>query len=98
MSDSCNGCGDGRGPRAKPPLFRDDPQTMAKIKALEAEIADLKAQQKQCEQEAKELLGREMAGEGIFAAQIHALKQRKMVLATEAQHRKVRINALLLSM
>jgi hypothetical protein len=86
--------GDGSGPRPKRPLFHDDPETIAQIKALEAEIADLHAQQKQCEQETKELARREMAGEGPFAAQIHALKQRKMVLATEAQHRKVCINAL----
>lgn len=93
MSDHARG--DDGLPRAQRPLFRDDPQTKAQIKALEAEIADLNAQQKQCEQEAKELARREMAGEGIFAHQIHALKQRKMVLVTEAQHKKVRINALL---
>lgn len=95
MSHSCNGApGGGPGPRR--PLFRDDPETMAQIKALEAEIAELAAQQVACDQEAKELARREMAGQGPFARQIHELKQRKMVLATEAQHRKVRINALLL--
>lgn len=92
MNDSSDG------PRARKPLFHEDPETMARFKALEAEIADLLAQQRQCEQETKELARREMAGEGLFAAQIHALKQRRMVLATEAQHRRVRINALRLSL
>ncbi|MBI5523308.1 MAG: hypothetical protein HY910_11810 [Desulfarculus sp.] len=94
MSHCCKGApGGGPGPRR--PLFRDDPETMDQIKALEAEIADLNAQQQACDQEVKDLAQREMAGEGPFAAQIHALKQRKMVLVTEAQHKKVRINALL---
>lgn len=92
MSHCCNGA-PGGGPR--PPVFRDDPETLAQIKALEAEIAELNAQQQACDQEAKDLARREMAGEGPFASQIHALKQRKMVLITEAQHKKVRINALL---
>jgi hypothetical protein len=87
---------DARAPGPERPLSEDDPETIAQIKALEAEIADLHAQRKKCEQETKELARREMAGEGPFAAQIHALKQRKMVLTTEAQHRRVRINALIL--
>jgi hypothetical protein len=95
MNDCCGGSGDDRAPRPKRPLFRQDPEVAAQIKALEAEIAESMAQQLQCSQEVKELARREMAGEGSFAPQIHALKQRKMVLATEAQHKKVRINALL---
>jgi hypothetical protein len=96
MSHGCGNSGEECGPQAKQPIVCDDPETVAQIKALEAEIADLHAQRKQCEEETKELARREMAGEGPFAAQIHALKQRKMVLTTEAQHRKVRINALIL--
>lgn len=98
MSD-CNASGSGDGLVSHPPkpVLRDDPETIAQIKALEAEITDLHAQQKQCEQETKEMVLREMAGEGPFAAQIHALKQRKMVLITEAQHRKVCINLLRIS-
>ncbi len=94
MSHCCNGA-PGGGPRPPAPSFRQDPEIIARIKALEEEIAGLAAQQKECDQEAKELARREMAGEGPFAAQIHALKQRKMVLTTEMQHKKVRINALL---
>lgn len=95
MSHSCNGA-PGGGPGPQRPLFRDDPETMAQIKVLEAEIADLTAQQEACHQKAKELASREMAGQGRFAPQIHELKQRRMMLATEIQHRKVRINALLI--
>lgn len=97
MSHCCNGVPVG-GSGARHPSFRDDPETMERIHALEAEIANLAAQHKQCDHDYKELARREIAGEGPFAAQIHELKQRKMVLATEIQHRKARIKALLLTL
>jgi hypothetical protein len=94
MSHCCDSSG-GDGPRPQRPLFRQDPHTMAQVKDLEAQIAEIDAQRAQCGQEAQELARQEMAGQGTFAAQIHALKQRRMVLTTQAQHLKVRINALL---
>ncbi|MFH1035362.1 MAG: hypothetical protein V1806_12710 [Pseudomonadota bacterium] len=95
MSPGCDNSGPDGGPRPNRPLFRQDPETTARIKDLEAQICDLASQQGQCDQQVKGLARREMAGEGTFAAQIHELKQRKMMLATQIQHLKVRINALL---
>lgn len=80
------------GPAANP---LDDPQARRRLADLESEIGELSAELAGCAQEAKDLLVREAAGEGPFAARIHELKQRRMMLATEIQHRKARINALL---
>ncbi|MFH1035524.1 MAG: hypothetical protein V1806_13525 [Pseudomonadota bacterium] len=90
--------GNGSGPRPIPPLFQDDPESLVQVKSFEAEIVDLHAQRRKCEQEAKALARQEMTGDGYFAAQIHSLKQQKMVLATETQHLMVRINALVLGL
>ncbi len=90
--------GDGCAPRVRSPFQPPDPETQARMRALEEEIADLARQQAACVAEVRELLRREMAGEGLFAKRINELKQRKMMLATEAQHRKVRLNALLLGL
>lgn len=96
MNDSApRDLGNGSGPRLMPAPFQDDVESLVQVKSFEAEIVDLHAQRRKCEQEAKDLSRQEMAGDGIFAAQIHALKQRKMVLTTEAQHLRVRINALI---
>ena len=90
-------CGRGRPAPAGPPANSlDDPEVRRRLAELEAEIADLAVRQARCADEAKDLLAREAAGEGAFAAQIHELKQRRMMLATEIQHRKARLNALLL--
>lgn len=70
------------------------PEDQAQIEDLQAQISDLAAQLVECEKQTRELLAREAAGEGSQAPQIHRLKQRKMVLLTEIQHRKVRINVL----
>lgn len=69
-------------------------QDKAAIAALEAEMADLEEQAKACAQETRRLQAAELAGEGTFAQEIFRLQQRKMMLATEIQHRKVRVNAL----
>lgn len=73
------------------PLSAED---QAAIAALEEEIAGLEAESKTCVQEIRRLQEAELAGQGSFAQGIFRLQQRKMVLATEVQHRKVRINAL----
>lgn len=73
------------------PLSEED---KAAIAALEAEIAGLQEDITACIQETRRLQKAELAGEGLFAQDIFRLQQRKMVLTTEIQHRKVRINAL----
>jgi hypothetical protein len=72
-------------------LSEEDRAAMA---TLEAEIAGLAEETKACDLEIRRTKERELAGEGTFAPDIFRLQQRKMVLATEIQHRKVRINAL----
>ncbi len=83
----------GSSPLASP---LDDPEVRERVAAWEREIAALAQERAQCEAEIRSLITREAAGEGPFAQPINALKQRKMMLATEAQHRKVLINGLLL--
>ncbi|MFH1060113.1 MAG: hypothetical protein V1797_15735 [Pseudomonadota bacterium] len=90
-------CGRSRpAPAGLPANPLDDPNLRRRMEELEGEIAELAVRQEECAAEVRDLLAREAAGEGPFAGRIHALKQRRMVLATEVQHRKVRINALLL--
>lgn len=90
-------CGRSRpAPAGLPANPLDDPAVRRRMEELEAQIAELAASQAESAREAKDLLAREAAGEGPFAARIHELKQRRMMLATEIQHCKVRINALLL--
>lgn len=69
-------------------------QDQAAIAALETEIAGLDEQAKASAREIRRLQEAEVAGGGSFAQEIFRLQQRKMVLTTEMQHRKVRINAL----
>lgn len=95
MSQFCCGRGDGR---PNPPLANplDDPAIRERTAVLEREIAELAQEQTVCAAEVRGLLEREAAGEGPFAQEINTLKQRKMMLATEVQHRKAKLNALLL--
>lgn len=65
---------------------------------LEAEIARLAEEREQCEAEARRYLERETAGQGVFAAEIFELKQKKQVLTTEIRHLQVKLNYLLLSL
>lgn len=82
--------------RAPRPAFAPvSPEDQARIKALEEEIDGFKGEMLDCGQQARELRARELAGEGIFSAEIFVLQQRKMTLTTEIQHRKVLINHLL---
>ncbi len=74
-----------------------DGETRLEIEQLNQEIALLQEEIEATEKEAHELLEREISGEGIFAARIFELKQGKMRLITEIQHKKVRINHLLLN-
>ncbi len=63
---------------------------------LEREIEEMAAEQADCQARAKALLQREAAGASGLARQIHELKQEKMMLATQMQRLKVRLNRLLL--
>lgn len=63
---------------------------------LEQEIAGLARERAQCEAQIRELLDQEAAGQGGLAPAIHQLKQKKMMLATQSQHLKARLSALLL--
>lgn len=74
------------------------PEAPATPAELEAEIARLADERDQCEAEARRLMEREAAGEGVFAAQVFELKQKKQVLATEIRHLQVRLNHLLLGL
>lgn len=71
-----------------------DPETQRQIKSLEGEIAGLKQEVAGCEDEARRLQAREMAGQGTFAKEIYALKQRKLTLLTEVQLRRAHVNRL----
>ncbi len=73
------------------------PQVQAEVDGLNQKIAELEEQVRDCDRQARELMEREAAGEGVFAAEVFRHKQRKMMLLTEIQHLKVRINHLLLS-
>jgi len=66
------------------------------IERLNQEIEGLQNEILSHEKEVRELMEREAQGEGIFAARVFELKQGKMRLITEIQHRKVHINHLLL--
>lgn len=66
------------------------------VECLNKEIDDLLAQIESHDKEVRDLMEREAKGEGIFAARVFELKQSKMRLITEVQHKKVRINHLLM--
>jgi hypothetical protein len=68
------------------------------IERLEAEYHQLKREQDKCNQAAKELLEREIKGEGFFAAEIYEQKQSSIVLATQMQHLRARINRIKLGL
>jgi len=78
-----------------PPNPLDDPENRRRIASLEREIEDFTREQKDVETRARELMARELAGEGPFAQEIFQLKQRKMVLLTQAQANRARINQIL---
>lgn len=87
-------CGSGR---RRPPLGPGNPgpEVEREIEELNREIALLARQQDECQEKARDLMAREMDGEGPFAREVFELKQAKLRLATEAQHLRVRINHLL---
>ncbi|BEQ13311.1 hypothetical protein [Desulfoferula mesophila] len=64
------------------------------IAQLEKEIEDLRREQAECASRVQELLAAEAAGEGSRAAEIHQLKQRKMMLGTQMQHLRAKIGAM----
>ena len=66
-----------------------------RISELEEQIALIEAEQKLCKDSIRELMAREDAGRGIFfPSEIHALQQRKNMLETHIQYRRVRVNRL----
>lgn len=72
-------------------------ETRREIERVNGEIDELQKNIQANDREARELMEREARGEGVFAARIFELKQNKMMLITEIQHKKVRINHLLLN-
>ena len=72
-------------------------ETRLEMERLNQEIENIQKEIEACDQEAKELLEREARGEGVYASRVFELKQGKMRLITEMQHKKVRFNHLLLN-
>lgn len=81
-----------------PPNPLDDPENARQIAVLEKAIEELGHEQKEVEALARELLEKELAGQGVFAQEIFRLKQRKMELITDAQAKRARINQILWGM
>ena len=66
-----------------------------KISELEEQIAAIDAEQKNCVDTIRELMAREDIEKGIvFPGEIHELQQRKNMLETHKQYRRVRISRL----
>lgn len=68
------------------------------IERLEAEYAQLNQEKDGCDQAAKELLEREAKGGGVFATEIYEKKQSSIVLTTQMQHLRARINRIKLGL
>lgn len=64
------------------------------IAQLQNEIQDLAREREECALQVKELLAAEAAGGGCRAADIHRLKQRKMMLGTQMQHLRAKVGAM----
>lgn len=71
-------------------------EAQQEIEWLNQEIAELQEKIKASEKEVQELSEREARGEGVFASRLFELKQGKMMLITQIQHKKVRLNHLLI--
>lgn len=71
-------------------------QKQKQIQALEAEIAAMETEGEQLKKQMTELIQKEAEGQGIFAQEVFKLGQKRRMLHTEIQHRRVRINHLLL--
>ncbi len=72
-------------------------EVQREIAELEADIESLARQQQELQARARLLMEKEAAGLGTFAGEIFRLKQERLMLATEVQHKKVRLNHLLFS-
>ena len=68
------------------------------IGELEAEIAAMEREAGELQKQATELIQKEAEGQGLFAQEIFRLGQKRRMLHTEIQHRRVRINYLLLGL
>ena len=74
----------------------NQPDPTEEITGLEREIEQLAQEQAECQAQTRERLEKEARGAGGLANQIHQLKQKKLMLATQRQHLKVRLNWILL--
>lgn len=75
----------------------DKQAAQREVQRLEKQISELAKEQEQCQQEVLRLMDQEI-GQGVsLAVEIHQAKQRRMMLATQSQHLKARLNALLMS-
>lgn len=65
------------------------------ISELEAQMRAIALEQKRCSQEIRRLMAAEDVEHGIvFPQEIHVLHQRKNMLETHMQYRRVRVNRL----
>lgn len=64
------------------------------IAGIEADEAARRGEKAAIEAEIKDLMAKEVAGEGVFAARIHESRQKCHVLEWEARHLRARINRL----
>ncbi|MCB2225487.1 MAG: hypothetical protein KQH53_02335 [Desulfarculaceae bacterium] len=72
----------------------NEQDAFVQIAELETEIEQLAQEQAECAAEAKRLVESEATGGPPQAAEIHRLKQRKMMLGTQMQHLRARASAL----
>ena len=76
----------------------DQADEQKQIEELEAEIAAMEIEAGELQKQATELIRKEAEGQGLFAQEIFRLGQKRRMLHTEIQHRRVRINYLLLGL
>lgn len=68
------------------------------VAQLENEIESLAREQAQCAVQVRELMAAEVASGANHAAEIHRLKQSKMMLGTQMQHLRAKIGAIKLGL
>ena len=73
------------------------PEDATTVEELKQEIEDLEKDIEDCALKLRQLLEEEVRSGSNHAQEIFELKQKKMMLGTEIQHRKVRINLILLN-
>ena len=73
------------------------PEDAATVEELKKEITQFEKDIEECAMKLRQLLEDEVRSGAVHAQEIFDLKQKKMMLGTEIQHRKVRINLMLLN-